>query len=338
MTICKAAAGDLDAVAAIYEHVHDEEESGRAVIGWIRGVYPTRATAEAALAAGDLFVMRDEGRVVAAARINRDQVDVYAGVSWRFSAAPSEVMVLHTLVVDPAAGRRGYGTAFVDYYERFAREQGCTVLRMDTNARNARARAMYRGLGYREAGIAPCVFNGIPGVELVCLEKSLKEETAMSPVLIDGYDRTEEIGALFAEYTDLLIEGDPKFREYLDIQHYDAELADLRSKYGRPDGRLYLALVDGEAAGCIGLRKIDAERCEMKRLYVRPSFQHCGIGETLARRVIDDAREIGYAAMLLDTLPFLQSALRMYQRLGFREIGCYNDSPMDTSIYMQLDL
>ena len=83
---------------------------------------------------------------------------------------------------------------------------------MDTNARNARARAMYRRLGYREAGIAPCVFNGIPGVELVCLEKSL-EDPAGSLVLIDGYDRTEEIGALFAEYTDLLIEGDPKFRE-----------------------------------------------------------------------------------------------------------------------------
>ena len=82
-------------------------------------------------------------------------------------------MVLHTLVVDPDRGGRGLGRGFVAYYEDYARQQGCAVLRMDTNARNTAARRLYAGLGYWEAGIVPCVFNGIPNVQLVCLEKKL---------------------------------------------------------------------------------------------------------------------------------------------------------------------
>ena len=83
-------------------------------------------------------------------------------------------MVLHTLVVDPEMGGLGLGSRFVAFYEDYARAQGCAVLRMDTNARNLRARRMYAQLGYREAGIVPCTFNGIPSVQLVCLEKRLE--------------------------------------------------------------------------------------------------------------------------------------------------------------------
>ena len=81
------------------------------------------------------------------------------------------MMVLHTLVVDPLCAGRGYGTAFVAFYEGYARQNGCTVLRMDTNEKNAAARRLYARLGYREAAIVPCVFNGIEGVGLVCMEK-----------------------------------------------------------------------------------------------------------------------------------------------------------------------
>ncbi len=76
----------------------------------------------------------------------------------------------------------------------------------------------------------------------------------------------------------------------------------------------------------------------MKRLYVRPKFRGKHIGNLLIQRIISDAREIGYAHMLLDTLPFLQSAVHMYKKYGFYEIPSYNDSPMDSSIYMKLDL
>lgn len=172
--IRKGTAADIPQIVATYGHIHDGEEAGRTNIGWLRGIYPTEETVRAALAADDLFVMEVDGAVVASARINKEQVPVYAQVPWRYQDVPEEqVMVLHTLVVEPACAGRGYGTAFVRFYEDYARQNGCPYLRMDTNARNSAARRLYAGLGYWEAGIEPCVFNGIPDVKLVCLEKKL---------------------------------------------------------------------------------------------------------------------------------------------------------------------
>lgn len=168
-----ATAADIPAIAAIYDRIHDAEAVGRLTTGWLRGVYPTESTARAALGAGDLFVLEDGGAVVAAARINREQVPVYAQVAWKYAASDAEVMVLHTLTVDPERAGRGYGRQFLDFYEAFARANGCPVLRIDTNARNAAARAMYKKRGYIESGGVPTVFNGIPGVDLVCMEKRL---------------------------------------------------------------------------------------------------------------------------------------------------------------------
>ncbi len=171
--IRKAVLEDIDQVEAIYDRIHDAEEAGRVTIGWLRDIYPTRQTALDALEREDLFVTEERGTVVAAAIINQIQVPEYADCPWAYDAPEDAVMVLHTLVVDPAAGRRGYGTAFVAFYERYAAEHGCPYLRMDTNVKNVRARRMYARLGFCEPGVVPCTFNGIPGVQLVCLEKKL---------------------------------------------------------------------------------------------------------------------------------------------------------------------
>ena len=171
-----AAAHDLARIEEIYDAIHTAEEAGNVSIGWVRGVYPTRATAQAALDAGELFVLESDGTVYAAGRINREQVPVYAEVPWAHDAAPEQVLVLHTLVVDPTIAGHGYGTQFVRFYARRAHALGCTVLRIDTNAKNTRARRLYARLGFREAAIVPCTFNGIAGVELVCLEKRLDAE------------------------------------------------------------------------------------------------------------------------------------------------------------------
>ena len=173
MTIRKAEARDISAISWIYEEIHTEEETGNAVIGWIRGVYPTEATALQSLQRGDLFVAEADGKVVGAAIINQRQVDVYAQGSWEYTAPDEAVMVLHTLVISPSKAKLGYGKAFVQYYAEYARSHSCRFLRMDTNARNLRARGMYQRLGYHEAGIVPCVFNGIENVQLVLLEKKL---------------------------------------------------------------------------------------------------------------------------------------------------------------------
>mgnify|MGYP004627445367 FL=1 len=173
MKIRKATENDIDSIAKIYEAIHDEEEKGRAVIGWIRNVYPTGKTAEDGVKRGDLLVLEDEGEVVAAAVINQIQLAEYRYASWKHSADDSEVMVLHALVVDPHHKGSGYGKAFVKFYENYAKEHHCVALRMDTNVRNARARNLYHKLGYEEIGIVSCEFNGIPDVQLVCLEKYL---------------------------------------------------------------------------------------------------------------------------------------------------------------------
>jgi len=173
MRIRKAVAEDIPAVVCIYDDIHTQEETGEATIGWERHVYPTLQTAQASLQRNDLFVMEDGGKIIGAAVINQIQVDVYENARWRTSAPPEEVMVLHTLVISPKAAAKGLGTQFVHFYEQYALEHGCPCLRMDTNARNLRARALYRKLGYHEADIVPCVFNGLEGVQLVLLEKRL---------------------------------------------------------------------------------------------------------------------------------------------------------------------
>lgn len=175
-TIRKGVPRDIPLVAEIYDRILAQEEKGQAVIGWVRGVYPTEQTARDALEAGELFVLVREGTVAAAAKINRVQVPEYALAQWTCpEAPPDQIMVLHTLVVDPRQAGKGCGTEFVKFYEDYALEQGCPYLRMDTNVKNTAARTLYAKLGYRETGIIPCVFNGIDGVQLVCLEKTLKK-------------------------------------------------------------------------------------------------------------------------------------------------------------------
>lgn len=171
--IRKAEWKDIDAIEQIYNDIHTAEESSAQTIGWIRGVYPVRKTAEDALKRGDLFVQEDQGQIVGAGIINQTQVDVYALGEWEHDAKDAEVSVLHTLVISPKASGKGYGKAFIAFYENYAIEHGCMELRIDTNARNVTARAMYKKLGYKEIGIVPTAFNGIPDVQLVLLEKYL---------------------------------------------------------------------------------------------------------------------------------------------------------------------
>ena len=173
MQFRKATEKDIDAIAQIYANIHTAEERGEATIGWERGVYPERITAENALARGDLFVEVEPGtsEIVGTAILNKIQVETYAGAPWEAEVPDEEVYVMHTLVIDPGQKGKGYGQAFARFYEEQARELGCTYLRIDTNAKNKAARTMYRRLGYREIDIVPCTFNGMPGVDLVLLEK-----------------------------------------------------------------------------------------------------------------------------------------------------------------------
>lgn len=169
----KANMQDQDRICEIYDEIHREEESGRTTIGWDREIYPTRKTAEDSISANDMFVEEIDGLIVACAKINQEQVDTYANAKWQYDAPNEQIMVLHTLVVSPTQKGKGYGSKFVEFYEKYALENGCHYLRMDTNEKNQNARNLYKRLGYIEVSIIPCVFNGIEGVNLVCLEKKI---------------------------------------------------------------------------------------------------------------------------------------------------------------------
>lgn len=156
--------------------------------------------------------------------------------------------------------------------------------------------------------------------------------------LIPAFDRRNELIPLYEEYAAMLLETDPVFARSLAQQNYDEEILHLEEKYGPPKGQIYLVLVDGELAGCVGMKPSDDSHAELKRLYVRPAFRGQNLGETLTRRIMDDARKAGYRYLRLDTLPGLKSALKLYRRLGFRETDPYYDCLVPGTIFMEIEL
>jgi GNAT superfamily N-acetyltransferase len=122
------------------------------------------------------------------------------------------------------------------------------------------------------------------------------------------------------------------------FQNFAAEVAGLPGYYAPPAGRLALALGGGEPAGCVALRPLDPLRAEAKRLYVRPQFRGTGAGLALLRWVIGEARTAGYREVLGDTMPVMQRALAMYERLGFAQTGPYAPNATPGAIYLRLAL
>jgi putative acetyltransferase len=122
------------------------------------------------------------------------------------------------------------------------------------------------------------------------------------------------------------------------FQAFDQEMAQLPGSYTPPDGRLYVALVGDAVAGCVALRRHDAFSAEMKRLFLRPAFHGQGLGKLLAQRIVQDARQIGYQRILLDTLPSMQAAQAMYARMGFVEAEAYVHNPVAGVRFLALAL
>jgi len=145
-------------------------------------------------------------------------------------------------------------------------------------------------------------------------------------------DEIAEIRRLFRAYADWL-------NVDLCFQGFEEELAGLPGMYAPPDGRLLLAKLDGEVAGCVGLRPLEDGICEMKRLWVEPGFGGHGIGRGLAEAIVNLGRELNYEAMRLDTMPDrLKAAGHIYETLGFLRIPNYYHNPLDGVVMYELKL
>jgi putative acetyltransferase len=141
----------------------------------------------------------------------------------------------------------------------------------------------------------------------------------------------EGVRGLWVEYWNWL-EFAPCF------QDFERELKTLPGRYAAPDGCILIALCDNELAGCVALRRLNDNGCEMKRLYVRPAFRGKGIGIVLATAIVEEARKRHYAFMRLDTLPSMEKAISIYRSLNFEEIEPYVDDPVPGAKYLELKL
>lgn len=125
----------------------------------------------------------------------------------------------------------------------------------------------------------------------------------------------------------------------ISFQNFDAEIAEMPGKYKPPTGELFLARGDdGNAIGCVALRPLASQICEMKRLWVRNAAKGLGVGKALVAAAIKVGKQLGYQKIRLDTLPKMAAALGLYKSFGFVEIEPYYQTPLPSTHFLELDL
>jgi len=153
----------------------------------------------------------------------------------------------------------------------------------------------------------------------------------MNIIMVLTAKQVEGARTLFLEYASSLGFS-------LHFQEFESELRSLPGEYAPPVGALMLAVEEEQLIGCVALRKITDDTCEMKRLYVRPAFRGKGIGRRLAIAVTEEARRIEYARIRLDTVASMREAISLYRSLGFKEIEPYRYNPIEGASFMELVL
>ena len=133
------------------------------------------------------------------------------------------------------------------------------------------------------------------------------------------------------------------FKEYaawlkidLSFQGFDEELMQLKTMYNIPDGGIVLCKVENEFIGCAGIRRIDSDTAELKRMFLKTDFQKQGTGKLLLEKAVELARELNYKTIRLDTLNYMNAAINLYKKYGFYEIPAYYHNPNKTAVYFEI--
>lgn len=186
----KALREDIEKIANLYNEILDFEATNGSYSNWVKGVYPTKSTAQAGFEDGNLYVIEDNGEICASIILNHIQPEVYGKIHWKYLAEDENVLVIHTLSVNPHKAGKGYGGELVNFAFKKAAELGCTSVRLDTYAANFPAATLYKDCGFRYAGTAFSVLNGVIPEMQIFFEKrivpvaaALKEPTQLASAL-----------------------------------------------------------------------------------------------------------------------------------------------------------
>ena len=170
--IRKAAAEDISFVEKIYNEITSNEEIIK-FTQWMKGLYPTVLTAQKSFEEGTLFVSEDDGVITGAVILNHEQPEEYKKLKWSIEAEGEKVLVIHTLCIKPSFSKMGLGQKFIIFAENYAKELGCTTIRLDTNDKNIPGANLYKKMGYNHVGNADFNFQGLKYQNLKCFDKVL---------------------------------------------------------------------------------------------------------------------------------------------------------------------
>ena len=170
--IRKAAAEDISFVEEIYNEITSNEEIIK-FTQWMKGLYPTVLTAQKSFEEGTLFVSENDGVITGAVILNHEQPEEYKKLKWSIEAEGEKVLVIHTLCIKPSFSKMGLGQKFIIFAENYAKELGCTAIRLDTNDKNIPGAKLYKKMGYTHVGNADFNFQGLKYQNLKCFDKVL---------------------------------------------------------------------------------------------------------------------------------------------------------------------
>ena len=169
--IRKATKNDVKAIADLYAKAIDHEDSHVKYTSWQKGIYPTADTARAGIEKEDLFVLEENGAILASVILDHRQPPEYRSVEWSILPTYKEVLVIHTLCVDPDHTGGGLGGAMLDFVKQYAKEIGCLTVRLNTTVKNAPARHLYEKKGFSVVATKNILLNGqIPCDEHLFIE------------------------------------------------------------------------------------------------------------------------------------------------------------------------